>query len=494
MEIPPEVRYAVRDGRSIAYQKWGDGDRRMVMIGAALGNLDLVWGDPALYDAFVASGERSEVMMYDQLGQGLSDPVGHVPTLEERAADLKAVMDAGGLDTATVCAIFDASLGALVFAAQHPDRVDGLVLWNPFVQGWRSAPFDELVGWDGRSEVEAYDRAWDDVHARWGKGNSLGMQMPALATRSNVRLWSLLERAAASPGMIRTLHAATFAADVRDILPLVRAPVLVLRTAGHRLPEMVMRHVAELLPHATFEELSETSSMAEFYAAAQHRAAQFIFGAAEDRPASRALMTVLFTDIVASTEHAVRLGDTRWRQVLGDYERMVAGEVESAGGRVVQFVGDGSLSTFDGPARAIRCAERLIEASRSLGVETRAGLHTGECERRANGIAGVAVHIAARVSAKASAGEVLVSRTVRDLVTGSGIGLRPSGEHDLKGVPGTWELFAVGEQTAPVAPPDQNRDLRALDRVALLAARRAPGLLRAASRLSTTGHRARLTD
>jgi pimeloyl-ACP methyl ester carboxylesterase len=219
------------------------------------------------------------------------------------------VIDAGAFESATICAIFDASLVALVFAAQHPDRVEGLVLWNAFVQGWRSAPFDELVGWDDREQVAAYDRAWEDVHARWGKGDSLGMQMPALATRGNVRLWSLLERAAASPGMIGTLHGATFASDGRDILPLVRAPVLVLRSVGHRLPEGVMRHVVELLPNATFEELSETSSMAEFFAAAQRRAAQFIFGAAEERLASRALMTVLFTDIVASTEHAVRLGD-----------------------------------------------------------------------------------------------------------------------------------------------------------------------------------------
>ena len=492
VEIPPEVRYVVRDGKSIAYQHWGAGDRRMVMIGTALGNLDLVWSDSALFDAFVAAGERSEVMMYDQLGQGLSDPVDHVPTLEERAADLRAVMDARRFATATVCAIFDASLGALLFAAQHPDRVDGLVLWNPFVQGWRSAPFEELVGWEAPDQVEAYDRAWEGVHARWGKGDSLAMQMPALATRSNVRLWSLLERAAASPGMIRTLHDATFAADVRNILPLVRAPVLVLRSVGHRLPEGVMQHVAELLPNATFEEVSETSSMAEFYAAAQGRAAEFMFGAEENRLASRALMTVLFTDIVASTEHAVRLGDTRWRQSLGDYERMVTSEVEAAGGRVVQFVGDGSLITFDGPARAIRCAERIIEGSRTLGVETRAGLHTGECERRPNGIAGIAVHIAARVSARASAGEVLVSRTVRDLITGSGIALQPHGEHELKGVPGTWELFTVGEHTAPVAAPDQNRDLRTLDRVALLAARRAPSLLRVASRISSTRTRTRL--
>jgi class 3 adenylate cyclase/pimeloyl-ACP methyl ester carboxylesterase len=444
---------------------------------------------PALHDAFISAGERAEVMMYDQLGQGLSDPVDHVPTLEERAADLAAVMDTGGFATATIFAIFDACLGAFVFAARYPERVDGIVLWNPFAQGWRSADFDELVGWEDRQQVEAYDRAWEDVHRRWGKGESLSMQMPALATRSNVRLWSLLERAAVSPGMIRTIHEATFAADVRDILPVIRAPVLVLRSVGHRLPEAVMRQVVELLPNATFEELSETSSMGEFYAAAQRRTEQYMFGTTDEPRSSRALMTVVLTDIVGSTEHAAHVGDTRWRQVLGDHERMVRAEVEAAGGHLVKFIGDGSLSTFDGPARGIRCAEKLVAGARELGLEARAGLHCGECELRQDDIAGIAVHIAARVSAKADAGQVLVSRTVRDLVTGSGIALQPHGVRELKGVPENWELFAVGEATRPLPAPDQARTLTRADRLALIAARRTPGLLRAAGRIQAARRR-----
>jgi len=491
VEIPPEVQYAVRDGKSIAYQRWGTGQRRVVTIGAALGNLDLVWVDPALYDAFVSLGQRAEMIMYDQLGQGLSDPVDHVPTLEERARDLAAVMDAGEFATATVCAIFDACLGALVFAAQHPERVDGLVLWNPFAQGWRSAPIGRLEGWDDGEQVAAYERDWEDVHRRWGSGASLTMQMPALATRSNVRLWGLLERAAVSPGMIRTIHQATFAADVRDILPLVSAPVLVLRSVGHRLPEAVMRTVVDRLPNARFHELSETSSMAEFFAAAERQAEQHMFGASDERRFARTLMTVLFTDIVASTERAVQVGDRRWRQILDDHERVVQSEVQAAGGRVVHFIGDGSLSVFDGPAQGIRCAERVVAAARQLGLDVRAGLHTGECELRQRDIAGITVHIAARVSARAGAGQVLVSRTVKDLVTGSGIALQPRGTHELKGVPGSWELFSVGESTAPLPAPDQLRDLGPTDRLALHAARRTPGLLRAAARLRTGRRRSR---
>jgi class 3 adenylate cyclase len=489
VEIPPRVQYVVRDQMNIAYQQWGSGDRRVVAIGAALGNLDLVWVDPALYDAFASMGRRAELIMYDQLGQGLSDPVDHVPTLEERARDLAAVMDAGGFETATVFAIFDACLGALVFAAQNPERVDGLVLWNPFAQGWRSADVDELEGWEDREQVEAYDRAWEEVHRRWGTGASLRMQMPALATSSNVRLWSLLERAAVSPGMIRMIHDSTFAADVREILPLVQAPVLVLRSVGHRLPEAVMRRVVGLLPNAKFEELSETSSMAEFFAAAQRQTEDHMFGRTDGQRSSRTLTTVLLTDIVGSTEHAVRVGDGRWRQILGDHERVVRSEVETSGGRVVQFIGDGSLCTFDGPARGIRCAERIVGAARELGLEVRAGLHTGECELRQNDIAGIAVHIAARVSALAGPGQVLVSRTVKDLVTGSGIALQPHGVHQLKGVPERWELFAVGQSTTPLPAPSQVRDLRRGDRLALAAARRAPRLLRTAARVRASRRR-----
>ena len=477
----------MREGKSIAYQRWGSGDRRVVAIGAALGNLDLVWTDAALYDAFLNGADRCEFAMYDQLGLGLSDPLDHAPTLEERAADLEAVMDACGFARATIFAIFDGCLGALVFAALNPDRVDGLVLWNPFAQGWRSAPFDELVGWEDAGQVAAYDRAWEDVHLRWGTGDSLRMQMPALATRSNVRLWSLLERAAASPGVVRTIHAATFAADVRELLPLVRAPALVLRSVGHRLPEAAMRLVAELLPNASFQALSETSSLAAFYAAAEGATGQFMFGTAPERAASRALRTVLCTDIVGSTERAVQLGDVRWRQLLADHRRLVRAEVEAVGGKVADMVGDGSLSTFDGPARAIRCAEGLVTTAPQLGLEIRAGLHAGDCELLHDGVAGVTVHIAARVSAQAGAGEIVVSRTIRDLVTGSGIELRSRGTHELKGVPGTWELFTVGEGTTPQPAPNQDRRLRASDRLALLGARHAPRLLRAASRIRPIG-------
>jgi class 3 adenylate cyclase/pimeloyl-ACP methyl ester carboxylesterase len=488
MEIPPEVRYVVRDGKSIAYQRFGSGDRRLVVIWTSVGNLDLVWTDAVISDLLVHMSERYECVMYDQLGFGLSDPVDHVPTIEERAADMGAVMDAVGFANATIDTGYDASLGAVLFAAQQPDRVDGLLLLAPFAQGWLSAPVEELVGWEDAEQVAAYEREWDHAYEHWGRGESVRMTMPALATPRNLRTWGMLERACASPAMVRTQQEISSRADVRDVLRSVQAPALVTRPTGNGLPELAVRYVAELLPNGTYWELPETDSLSEFFATYLRRAEEFAvttFGATDNARADRALMTVLFTDIVGSTEQAVLLGDARWRELLMAHERILRREVEAVGGRLLKLTGDGSLSTFDGPARAIRCAERISAAAGQLDLRIRAGIHTGECEVIEGDVAGIAVHIAARVSAQAGPGEVLVSRTVRDLVTGSGIALQSRGERDLKGVEGSWELFAVGSETAPLPAPDQTRELRASDRVVLLAARRAPGLLRAASRIGT---------
>ena len=489
MEIPPEVRYVVREGKSIACQRFGSGDRRLVIIQSGVGNLDLVWADAAISDVLARMAERWDCVLYDQLGFGLSDPVDHVPTIEERAADLGAVMDAAGFASATIDSGYDATLGAALFAAQQPERVEGLLLLAPFAQGWLSAPVEELVGWEDAEQVAAYEREWDHAYEHWGRGESLRMTMPPLATPRNLRAWGMLERACASRAMVRTQQEISSRADVRDVLRSVRAPALVLRPAGNTLPEPAIRYVAELLPNASYEELPETDSMSEFVSTYLRRCEEFTLGATGDVRANRVLMTVLFTDLVGSTEQAALLGDARWRELLMAHERILRREVEAVGGRLVKLIGDGSLSTFDGPARAIRCAERICAAAAERDLRIRAGLHTGECEVIDDDIAGIAVHIAARVSAHAGPGEVLVSRTVRDLVTGSGITLQSRGERELKGAPGTWELFAVGSETAPLPAPDQTRNLRASDRVVLLAARRAPRLLRAASRIGTRHHR-----
>src|SRR5579884_2332325 len=368
MEIPPEVRYAVRDGKSIAFQRFGRGERRQVQVPTGLGNLDLWWTDAAFCETLLRVGERCECVLYDELGTGLSDPVDHVPTLEERTADLGAVMDAAGFPSATVNAAYDACLSAAVFAAQHPERVDGLVLVNPFAQGWRSAPVEELVGWTDAEELDAYDRAAEGLADHWGQGQMLTMMMPALKTPRNVRICAMLERARASPAMVRVQNEISRTADIRDVLRSVQAPALVLRLPGNALPEATTRYVAELLPHASYETIPETDSLDEMYAELQMRAAAFTSGATLEVNPDRALMTVLFTDIVGSTEQAALMGDARWREVLLAHERLVRREVEAAGGRVVKLIGDGSLSTFDGPARAIRCAERICAAAGELDL------------------------------------------------------------------------------------------------------------------------------
>ena len=249
----------VREGKSIAYQRFGSGDRRLVMIPTSVGNLDLLWTDAATSHVFVRAAERAECAMFDQLGFGLSDPVDHVPTIEERAADLGAVMDAAGFSSATISTGYDASLGAVLFAAQQPERVDRLVL-APFSQGWLSAPVEELVGWEDAEQVAAYEREWEHSYEHWGSGGSVRMTMPGLATPRNLRVWGMLERACASRAMVRTQQEISSRADVRDVLPSVQAPALVLRPAGNTLPEAAIRYVAELLPHASYEELPETEA------------------------------------------------------------------------------------------------------------------------------------------------------------------------------------------------------------------------------------------
>lgn len=483
MEIPPETRYLDRGGKSIAFQHFGSGDRRLIEVVTGLGNLDLWWSDAAFCEALLHLADRADCVMYDELGMGLSDPVDHVPTLEERATDLGAVMEAAGFESATIVATYDACLSVVVFAAQHPERIDGLVLVVPFAQGWRSAPVEELVGWKDAAEVEAYDRGTRELAEHWGQGLMLRMAMPSLITPRNVRVSAMLERARASPSMMRVQIEIARAADIREILRSVHAPTLVLRMPGNALPEATTRYVAELLPEASYHEIAETDNFGEMFSSIHRHIEEFTFGTTGAVNTDRALMTVLFTDIVNSTEQAAVLGDARWRELLAVHERTLRGEVESLGGRLVKLIGDGSLSTFSGPARAIRCAERLRAAAREHGLEIRAGLHAGECEVLEDDVAGIAVHIAARVSSLARSGEVLVSRTVRDLVTGSGIDLEPRGEYELKGVPGRWELFAVGAQLAPLPAPDQTRKLKATDRVVLIAARRTPGVLRAASRI-----------
>lgn len=365
------------------------------------------------------------------------------------------------------------------------------MLWAPYAQGSRAgAAPNSIVGWDDRMAKSI--AAWDDaIEHHWGEGRTLAIGAPGLGGERLRRSWAMLERASASPAMIRAITQAAEEADTRDVLKAIRAPTIVLANRDGFQAEAVPRHVADLVPDSEFHLLpppSEADGLESFFTPMVDHVQRMVTGGHVVRRTDRILATMMFTDIVGSTMRARELGDARWRVLLGRHEDVLHDYVEAAGGRVVKMIGDGSLSVFDGPARAIRCGEAFGGAVRDLGVQVRVGLHTGECEIVDDDVAGIAVHIAERVSAAAAADEVIVSRTVCDLVAGSGLEFRRCGEHELKGVPGKWELFALASSDSePIEVAREAPATQPADRVVLATARRAPGLLRLMGRVYTRG-------
>ena len=485
VQLPPLTRYVRRGDLNIAYQAFGEGPRALVYVPALPSHLDLMWTEAPYVRWLRRIGSVARVVIFDRPGLGLSDPVDHVPSLEEQAEDLRVVMDDAEVERATLFATVFSVGGVVLFATQSPERVDGLLLWAPFAQSWRTGPEEALVGWDGRSR--ALEAEWVDVVEHWGEGRSLGVYAPGLTGERLRRGWAMLERASASPAMVRAITEAQLCADLTEILPLVAVPTVVVVHADSALPLGAARHVAELIPGAKFAQLppsSQATGIGDWSDPVFEELERLVTGhrrAAGD--SDRVLTTVLFTDIVGSTAHAATLGDERWRLLHDRHHALVVNHVESAAGQVIQTSGDGTFSVLPGPARAIRCAQAISHAVGELGIQVRAGVHTGECERTDDNFAGLAVHIGARVGAAAGPGEVWVSRTVRDLVAGSGIALRPRGSHPLKGVSEPWELFSlIDADVAPVAIGAKSRRLKVSDRIVLAAARRAPRLVRAVNR------------
>lgn len=451
-------------------------------------HLDLMWVDPGYMQVLRRLGSFARVVVFDPRGMGLSDPVDHVPTLEEGADDIEAVMDAAEVRRAVLFASVSSCPSAALFAAGAPNRVQGLVLLMPYAQGSRAGGGPEtIVGWDERMATSM--AAWDEaIEHHWGEGRTLTIGAPGLARGERLqRSWGMLERASASPAMIRAITRAAEEADTRDVLRAIQVPTTVLAPRDGYQPEAIPRHVAELVPNSDFHLLpapSEADGLEAFFRPVADHIERVVTGGQTAGRTDRILATIMFTDIVGSTVRATELGDARWRVLLDRHDDLVRGHAEAAGGRVVKMTGDGSLSIFDGPARAIRCGQAFASAVRDLEVEVRVGLHTGECEVVEDDVAGLAVHIAERVCAAAAAGEVTVSRTVRDLVAGSGIELRGRGEHELKGVPDKWELFAAaGGDSDPIHVQPEAPPTHPADRVVLATARRAPGLLRLMGRI-----------
>jgi pimeloyl-ACP methyl ester carboxylesterase len=440
----PETRYAQSGDVHIAYQVFGDGDLDLVLVNGFTTHVELVWEHEPARHFLDRLASFARVITFDRRGSGLSDPVAEAPTLEQRMDDVRAVMDAAGSERAALLGISEGVTMSILFAATYPDRVAALVCYG----GMARSTEDDDYPW--ASPVEALVESGSElIGPFWGQGAIIEIGAPSQADNPDTRaFYARLERASASPGMLGSLVLMFFDLDVRDIVPNVHVPTLVLHRRYDRLVNV--RHgrwLAEHLPNARMVELPGHDHL-PWYEDPDRTLGEiqeFLTGARDAPEPERTLATVLFTDIVDSTRTAAELGDQRWRTVLEGHQRAVREALGRFDGQEVKSTGDGFLATFDGPARAIRCARAVHGSSEPLGIRIRAGIHTGECEVMGEDIGGIAVHIAARVSALAGPGEVLVSRTVKDLVAGSGIQFTDRGTHALKGVPDTWQLHAVAD-------------------------------------------------
>jgi len=441
----PETRYARSGDVMVAYQVLGQGPFDVVIAPPWVSHVELVW-ETVGWAAFLRGmAEQARVLVFDKRGTGLSDRVAGVPTLEERSDDIRAVMDAAGSDRAAVFGASESVPMSVVFAASHPERVSALVLYGGIAR-WLWAPdypFADTEREMRRSieeEIEAFLTPGEfETHMR--------RAFPS-ATEEDVRAWARQTRHGASPGSLEALDRMNMAIDVRDVLPLVSAPTLVVhQRADPWIPVEHGRYLAQHIPGAAYVEMDGDEHIATAATAPQMLAQVMPFlqeTATQQAPEpEKVLATILFSDIVGSTARAAELGDARWRELLAAHHGRVRAQLARFRGVELDTAGDGFFARFDGPARAIRCALAIRDAVRDIGLELRLGLHTGECEVLDGKVAGIAVAIGARVSARAAAGEVLVSQTVKDLVAGSGIGFDDRGLAELKGVPGQWRLYSV---------------------------------------------------
>ena len=505
----PETSYASCGDLSLAYQVFGDGPVDLVYAGSFVSHIELFWTLPE-YEAFMEQlATFCRVLVFDKAGVGLSDPVPQVRTLDDRAAEIEAVMDAVGFGKAVVFGISEGGPAAIVFAARRPERTRALILTGTFSftgVGWDDMDRDpaELrarlvpeLGEDYTPSTQQLAR-WQELgraaRSAWGSGATLRGLLPSVRS---IRQLAMLERMSASPGMARATLASTFRIDVRPILPMITAPTLVIHAREDPIPVQGGRYVADHIPGARLLEVDGTDHAPWFTDPDKITTAieEFLTGShAAPSQSHRALRTVLFTDMVASTEHAAATGDDRWRAVLHRFGEITADLTERFAGTVVKSTGDGHLITFDGPTQAIRCAEALCDHAETLGIEIRAGIHTGECELLGTDIGGIAVHIAARILGRAGVGEILVDRTVRDLVVGSGTGFEDRGSVELRGVPGTWQLLAVDRhgaragsaeaELASAPTPGPQAGMRRSDRAMAVMAKRTPWILRGMARLT----------
>jgi class 3 adenylate cyclase len=441
--MPPTTRYARSGELHIAYLVVGEGPIDVVFVPSWISQAEHYWEDSQVARYFGRLASFSRLIMFDRRGSGLSDPLPRAPTLEEQMDDVVAVMDAAGSEHAAVFAMLEGGAMAALFAASHPERTDALVLFEGQPRMTWAPDYDWALT---REERETYVR--DHLAESWGSGaRVLSLSASAASNPRLVQWYGKLERLAAGPGMAAKLMLMNGEVDVRAVLGSIQAPTLVLHRRDD--PFIDVRHSRYLADHIPGARLvllpgSEALAFAGGEASELDEIEEFLTGVRHVPDAERILATVMFADIVDSTGWAAKLGDRQWRELLEAVTDAVARELDRFRGRAVKTMGDGFLATFDGPARAIRCAGAIRELARSqFELEVRFGLHTGEIELMRGDVGGIAVHIGARVSALAAPGEVLVSGTVKDLVVGSGISFEDRGEHELRGVPDRWRLWAV---------------------------------------------------
>jgi class 3 adenylate cyclase/pimeloyl-ACP methyl ester carboxylesterase len=438
----PKTNYAKSGGVNVAYQVFGEGPIDLVFIHGFISNIELVWESPIQRRFFERLASFARVISFDKRGQGISDPVAGAPILEERMDDVIAVMDAAGSERAAFFTVSEGGPLAMLFSATYPERVSALVLYGTLVKGTFSEDYPYAP------TPEMWDMYFELVRESWGEGETLNLIAPSVALDDDFRAnWGRVERMSSSPGMVEQILRMCAKIDARHVLPTITAPTLILhRTGDQNIPVEVARYMSQQIPGAKLVELPGDDHL--FFVGdidpVIEETEEFLTGARSSAVPDRVLATVMFTDIVDSTRRASELGDRGWRDLVERHDQLMRRELERHRGREVKTMGDGFLAMFDGPARAIRCACAARDALRPLGVEIRAGLHTGELEIVPDGdVRGIAVNIGARVGSAALGGEVLVSRTVTDLVAGSGIEFADRGVHSLKGVPGEWQLFSV---------------------------------------------------
>jgi len=435
--MQPDTRYAKSGGVHIAYQVFGEGTVNLVLAPPFVSNIENYWESPDLARWMLRLATFARMAMFDKRGTGLSDRVAEIASLDQRMDDLRAVMDAAGMEQAALLGISEGGSLAALFAATHPARCSALILYGAFARFSSWFPTED-----------AFAQFLGYIDQAWGTGGTAAFFAPS---RTNdpafVRWFGRFERLGASPSAAAAYMRMNSQIDISDIVSTIRVPTLVIhRTDDKAINVEGGRFLAGHIPGARYIELPGVDhapmvgdNADEIIDAIQ----EFLTGSRAPVNVDRVLATVLFTDIVGSTEKAVALGDRRWHDVLDNHHAIIRRNLSRFRGREVKTTGDGILATFDGPARGVRCACAITDEIRPLGIDVRAGLHTGECEVMGDDVGGIAVHIGARVAALASAGEVLVSSTVKDRVAGSGLRFGDRGKQSLKGVPGEWHIYAV---------------------------------------------------